>query len=190
MNTPWRLIRCFRQTFSRSPNRRAWSLIGATLENVKCRRSLKFRVNSRITSSRENNFMPAKLSAWESLLPSDRGIGVGRSRLCARSGPNYRRAPLYHEKWWNFSWRRYKNPAAKGRVGLADRWIKMEMVERGVRWSTVHQASRFTGLQIELARRNIGGRVQGAYRDLQVRGVRGQPFLPHYDRKGQDGSSR
>lgn len=66
----------------------------------------------------------------------------------------------------------------------------MEKVGTGHRWSTVHQASRFTGLQIELARRNIGGRVQGAYRNLQVRGVRGQPFLSHSDRKGQDGSSR
>lgn len=73
----------------------------------------------------------------------------------------------------------------KGRI--AEWWIKMERV--GHRWSTVHQASRFTGLQIELARRNIGERVQGAYRDVQVRSVRRQSFLPHFDQKGQDGSS-
>jgi len=59
----------------------------------------------------------------------------------------------------------------------------------GHRWSTVHQASRFTDLQIEHVRRNIGGRVQRAYRDLQVRGVRKQPFLSHHDRKGQYGGS-
>lgn len=56
------------------------------------------------------------------------------------------------------------------------------------RWSAVHQPSRFTGLQIELARRNIGERVQEPYRDVQMRGVR-RHYLPHFDRKGQDGSS-
>lgn len=66
----------------------------------------------------------------------------------------------------------------------------MERVERWHRWSMVHQASRFTGLQIELARRNIGEPVQRAHWEVQVRGVRGQSYLPHSDQRGQDGSSR
>lgn len=55
---------------------------------------------------------------------------------------------------------------------------------------TVHQASRFTDFQIEHARRDIGERVQEADRMVQVRSIRQQPFLSHYDRKDQDGSSR
>jgi hypothetical protein len=48
----------------------------------------------------------------------------------------------------------------------------------------------FTGLQIEHARRDAGERVQDPHGHVQVRGVRRQPFVPHPDRKGQDGGGR
>ena len=46
-----------------------------------------------------------------------------------------------------------------------------------------------TGLQIELARRDVGRRVEEPDRVVHVRGVRRKPFVPHDDQESPNGSS-